>query len=163
MKMNPGHSHEHIGHQHQMPSITHMAVTATVHCLIGCSIGEALGLALATTWGWDNTASITLAVVLAFLFGYGFTLYPLLRSGMTLPNAAGIAFAADTISIAIMEVVDNAVMLLIPGAMQAGVGDVLFWVSLVFSLFAAFLAALPVNRWLIAHGRGHAVVHSHHH
>jgi hypothetical protein len=157
--MNAGHTR----HQHEMPSITHIALTATVHCLIGCSIGEVLGLAIASTWGWDNAASIALAVVLAFIFGYAFTLSPLLRSGMSLSSAASIAFAADTISIAIMEFVDNAVMLIIPGAMEAGVTDSLFWGSMLLSLIAAFLVAWPVNRWLIAHGRGHAVVHSHHH
>lgn len=158
MEMNAGQD----GHQHEM-SITHIALTATVHCLIGCSIGEVLGLAIATTLGWDNTASIVLATLLAFIFGYAFTLNPLLKSGMTVSAAASIAFAADTISIAVMEFVDNAVMLVIPGAMEAGVTDPLFWGSLILSLIAAFLAAWPVNRWLIAHGRGHAVVHSHHH
>ena len=137
-------------------------MTATAHCLIGCGIGEVLGMVIATALGWDNTASIALAVVLAFAFGYAFTLFPLLKDGMTFATAASVAFASDTVSIAIMEVADNAVMLAIPGAMDAGLTDPLFWGSLAVSLVVAFVAALPVNRWLIAHGRGHAVVHAHH-
>jgi hypothetical protein len=150
-------------HQEMMPSLTRLAATATLHCLIGCSIGEVLGLTIATAWGWGNAGSIGLAVVLAFLFGYGFTLFPLVRGGMTLRAAAAVAFAADTVSIGVMEVADNAVMLMIPGAMDAGLGQSLFWGSLLISLGAAFLAAWPVNRWLIGRGRGHAVVHGHQH
>ena len=154
---------QHGDHPHEMPSLTRVAAAATWHCLIGCSIGEMLGLTIATALGWGNTGSIALAVVLAFFFGYGFTLVPLLRGGMTLPAAASVAFAADTVSIAIMEIADNAVMLLIPGAMDAGVSDPFFWGSLFVSLLVAFLAAWPVNRWLIARGMGHAVVHDRHH
>jgi hypothetical protein len=150
-------------HHHETPSLTRVAAAATFHCLIGCSIGEMLGLTIATALGWGNANSIALAVVLAFLFGYAFTLLPLLRSGMTLRAAASLAFAADTVSITIMEIVDNAVMLLIPGAMDASVSDPFFWGSLIVSLLVAFLAAWPVNQWLIARGKGHAVVHDHHH
>ena len=155
----PTHAEPH----HEMPPPNRVAAAATLHCLIGCSIGEMLGLTVATALGWGNTASIALAVVLAFLFGYAFTLFPLLRGGMTLPAAASVAFAADTVSIAVMEIADNAVMLLIPGAMDAGLSDPFFWGSLFVSLVVAFLAAWPVNRWLIARGMGHAVVHDRHH
>ena len=137
-------------------------MTATAHCLIGCGIGEILGMAIATALGWGNAASIALAVLLAFVFGYAFTLFPLMKSGMAFTTAASLAFASDTVSVAVMEVADNAVMLLIPGAMDAGLTDPLFWGSLAVSLAVAFVAAVPVNRWLIARGRGHAVVHAHH-
>jgi len=150
-------------HHKMASSLTGLAATATLHCLIGCSIGEVLGLTIATAWGWGNTGSITLAVLLAFLFGYGFTLVPLLRGGMTLPTAASLAFAADTVSIGVMEIADNTVMLMIPGAMAASLSEPLYWGSLMLSLVVAFLAAWPVNRWLIARGRGHAVVHHYHH
>ena len=139
-----------------------LAISATNHCLTGCGIGEVLGLVLATWWGWGDAASIALAVALAFLFGYSFTLVPLVRSGLALAAAVPIALAADTVSIAVMEIVDNAVVLLVPGAMDAGLDDPLFWGSLALALAAAFLVAFPVNRWLIARGRGHAVVHAHH-
>jgi Domain of unknown function (DUF4396) len=138
------------------------AFSATAHCLTGCAIGEVLGLVLATRWGWGNAASIALAVVLAFFFGYSLTLVPLLRGGVALGAAVGIALAADTLSITVMEIVDNGVVLLVPGAMAAGLGDPLFWSSLALSLALAFVAAFPVNRWLISRGRGHAVVHAHH-
>lgn len=152
------HHHDH----HEGPSLNHLAVTATAHCLIGCGIGEVLGMVIATALGWDTTASIVLAVLLAFIFGYAFTLFPLVKDGMALATAAAVAFVSDTVSIAVMEVADNAVMLLIPGAMDAGLADPLFWGSLTASLAVAFVAAVPVNRWLIARGRGHAVVHAHH-
>jgi hypothetical protein len=139
-----------------------MAFSATTHCLTGCAIGEILGLVLATRWGWGNAASIALAIVLAFFFGYSLTFVPLARRGMPLRDAAGIALAADTLSITVMEIVDNAVVLLVPGAMAAGLTDSLFWGSLALSLAIAFVAAFPVNRWLIARGRGHAVAHAHH-
>lgn len=142
--------------------LTRLAVRATVHCLTGCAIGEVLGMVLGTAWGWTNGQTIALAVLLAFVFGYALTLWPLLRSGMTMRPALKLAFAADTVSITVMEIVDNAVMLMIPGAMQAGLGSILFWISLSVSLVVAGFAAFPVNRWLIARGRGHAVVHSHH-
>jgi hypothetical protein len=139
------------------------AISATVHCLTGCAIGEVLGLALATWWGWSTVPSIALAVVLAFVFGYALTVVPVLRSGVSLRQAVGIALAADTVSIVVMEITDNAIVLLVPGAMEAGLRDVLFWGSLAFSLLVAFVVTVPVNRALIARGRGHAVVHAHHH
>ena len=138
------------------------AVSATLHCLTGCAIGEVLGMILATWWGWGDAASIALAVGLAFVFGYSLTMAPLLRAGLALGAAVPVALAADTISIAVMEVVDNAVILVVPGAMEAGLADPLFWGSLAFALAVAFVAAYPVNRWLIARGRGHAVAHKHH-
>ena len=121
-----------------------------------------LGLAIATALGWSNLASIMLAVVLAFFFGYSFTAVPLLRAGLTLRAVIALALAADTFSIVVMEIVDNAIVLAIPSAMEAGLGDALFWGSLAFALVVAWVAAFPVNRWLIARGRGHAVVHAHH-
>lgn len=144
------------------PSLNRLAFSATVHCLTGCAIGEVLGMVIGTALGWGNAATIALAVVLAFLFGYGLTMLPLLRSGLAFGAALGLALAADTASIAIMEVVDNAIMLLIPGAMHAGLGSVLFWGSLAVALLIAGAVAFPVNRWLIARGGGHAVVHGHH-
>ena len=144
------------------PSLNRLAFSATVHCLTGCAIGEVLGLVIGTALGWGNGATIALAVTLAFLFGYGLTMLPLLRSGLTLRAAVGLALAADTASIAIMEVVDNAIMLVIPGAMHAGLDTALFWGSLAVALLIAGAAAFPVNRWLITRGRGHAVMHQHH-
>jgi Domain of unknown function (DUF4396) len=159
---------DHTSTQHGVPAavtgaeLNRLAVSATTHCLTGCGIGEVLGLAIATVLGWGDLASIVLAVVLAFFFGYALTLRPLLKAGVALGAAMGLAFAADTLSITVMEIVDNAIILLIPGAMDAGLGDLLFWGSLAAGLAVAFVAAFPVNRWLIAHGRGHAVVHRHH-
>lgn len=147
---------------HMPGNLTHLALRATLHCLTGCAIGEVLGMVLGTAWGWTNAQTIALAVVLAYMFGYAFTLWPLLRSGMKLRPALKLAFAADTISITIMEIVDNAIMLWIPGAMDAGIDSLLFWASLFTALAIAGVAAFPVNRWLIARGRGHAVVHDHH-
>ncbi|HEX2504076.1 MAG TPA: DUF4396 domain-containing protein [Miltoncostaeaceae bacterium] len=144
-----------------MTELTRMAVSATAHCLTGCAIGEVLGLAIGTALGWGDAPTIALAVVLAFFFGYLLTMIPLLRSGMALGAAVGVALAADTVSIVIMEITDNAVMLAVPGAMDAGLGDPLFWGTLAFALGVAFAAALPVNRWLISRGRGHAVAHQH--
>ncbi len=146
---------------HQTTSLNRLSLTATLHCFIGCSIGEALGLVIATALGWGDVAAIILAVILAFVFGYAMMLWPLLHNGMSFATAARVAFAADTASITAMEIVNNAVMLLIPGAMDAGLLDPLFWGSLALALGAAFLAAWPVNRWLIARGRGHAVAHGH--
>jgi hypothetical protein len=140
-----------------------MAVSATLHCLTGCAIGEVLGLALATWWDWSNLPSIALAVVLAFFFGYSLTLAPVLRSGMAFRAALGVTLAADTLSILTMEVVDNGVVLAVPGAMDAGLDDLLFWGSLALSLAIAFVVTVPVNRAQIARGKGHAVVHGHHH
>ena len=143
-------------------SLNRVAFSATAHCLTGCAIGEVLGLVIGTILGWGNAATIVLAVVLAFFFGYSLTMLPLLRSGLALATALPLAFASDTLSITIMEIVDNLIVLLIPGAMDAGLGSLLFWGSLVFALAVAFVAAFPVNRWLIARGKGHAVVHEYH-
>jgi len=144
------------------PSLNRLAAAATTHCLTGCAIGEVLGLVIAIQLGWGTAASIALAVVLAYVFGYALTLRPLLRSGMTLRRAVGIAFAADTLSITVMEVVDNAVVLAVPGAMDAGLTSLLFWGSLSLALAIAWVAAFPVNRWLISRGLGHAKAMEHH-
>jgi hypothetical protein len=143
-------------------SLNRLAFTATTHCLTGCAIGEVLGMVIGTALGWSNAATIAIAVGLAFVFGYALTMLPLLRSGLAFGAVLKLALAADTVSITIMEIVDNLVMVAIPGAMHAGVGDALFWASLIAALAIAGAAAFPVNRWLIARGRGHAVVHSHH-
>ncbi len=153
---------DHAAHTASQPSLNRLAFSATVHCLTGCSIGEVLGMVIGTAFDWGNGATVALAVVLAFLFGYLFTLVPLLREGMKISTALALAFASDTLSITVMEIVDNAVMLVIPGAMDAGLTELLFWASLIFSLILAGMAAFPVNRWLIARGRGHALVHKHH-
>ncbi len=138
------------------------AFSATAHCLTGCAIGEVLGMVIGTALGWGDFATIALAVVLAFFFGYSLTMLPLLRSGLALGAALPLAFASDTLSIAVMEIVDNVVMVVVPGAMEAGIGSLLFWGSLAFALAVAFAAAFPVNRYLIARGKGHAVVHEYH-
>ncbi|MCW3063916.1 MAG: hypothetical protein JWN32_1088 [Solirubrobacterales bacterium] len=152
----------HAHHEPERRRLNRLAFSATVHCLTGCAIGEVLGMILSTWWGWGNTASIALAVVLAFFFGYSLTSLPLLRSGMTVREAAPLAFASDTASIGTMEVVDNLFILVVPGAISAGLGAPLFWWSLAVSLVIAGAVAFPVNRWLIARGKGHAVVHAHH-
>jgi hypothetical protein len=139
------------------------AISATLHCLTGCAIGEILGLVLATWWGWANGPSIALAVALAFLFGYALTIRPVLRAGVGFKNAIKVALAADTASIVTMEIVDNAFVLAVPGAMAAGLLDGLFWGALLTSLAVAFVLTVPVNRALISRGRGHAVVHQYHH
>lgn len=144
------------------PSLDRLAWSATLHCLSGCAIGEVLGMVIGTALGWSNLQTIALAVVLAFISGYAMTMLPLLRARMPLAQAARLALLADTASIAIMELVDNAVMLVVPGAMDAPLDAPLFWGSLAFALVVAGLAAWPVNRWLIARGMGHAVVHAHH-
>src|SRR3954469_10459145 len=143
--------------------LTRTAVSATLHCLTGCAIGEVLGLVLATIFGWGNALSIAASIALAFFFGYLLTMLPLLRAGLGLRGALPLAFASDTFSIATMELLDSLIVLIIPGAMAAGLGDPLFWGSLAGALFIAFWAAVPVNRWLIARGKGHAVVHEYHH
>lgn len=148
---------------HHGQSVTRAAVTATAHCLTGCAIGEVLGLALGTWWGWDDGPTIALAVALAFVFGYAMTVGPLLRAGLGLRGAVRIALLADTLSIVVMEIVDNAILLLIPGAMAAGLREPLFWASLAVALGVAFVVTVPVNRWLIARGRGHAVATRYHH
>ncbi len=143
-------------------SLNKTAFSATAHCLTGCAIGEVLGMVIGSALGWNNFATIFLAVVLAFFFGYSLTMLPLFRSGLTLSAVLPLALAADTLSITTMEIVDNLVMLVVPGAMEAGVGSFLFWGSLAFALAVAFVAAFPVNRYLIARGKGHAVVHEYH-
>jgi Domain of unknown function (DUF4396) len=143
-------------------SLNRTAFSATLHCLTGCAIGEVLGVVVGTALGWSTVATIALAIVLAFFFGYGLTMLPLLRSGMALGAALPLAFASDTLSITVMEIVDNLIIVVIPGAMDAGLGSLLFWGSLAFALTVAFVAAFPVNRYLISRGKGHAVVHKHH-
>jgi hypothetical protein len=164
MSSHAAHSAEHHGeHHHALPAggreLTAMAVSATLHCLTGCAIGEVLGMAIGTALGFSEWGTVALAVLLAFLFGYALTSLPLLRAGLALGAVIPIALASDTFSIAVMEIVDNAVMLVVPGAMEAGLSSLLFWGSLAFALSVAFVAAVPVNRWLIARGKGHAVVH----
>ena len=148
-------------HEHRA-SLNAVAFSATTHCLTGCAIGEVLGMVIGTAAGLANGVTVAISIALAFLFGYSLTSLPLLRSGLALASVVPLALASDTISIAIMELVDNTLMLAIPGAMDAGLGDVRFWGSLALSLGIAGAAAYPVNRWLIARGRGHAVVHAHH-
>jgi hypothetical protein len=147
---------------HGQRSLNALAFSATVHCLTGCAIGEVLGMIIGTALEWSNLATIAISIVLAFLFGYSLTSWPLLRSGMTLREVTPLALASDTISITIMEIVDNLVLLLIPGALALTLSDVGFWASLALSLLIAGAAAYPANRWLIARGKGHAVVHAHH-
>src|ERR671915_9446 len=149
--------------QHKDTSLNRTAFSATLHCLTGCAIGEVLGMVIGTALGWTNFATIALAVVLAFFFGYSLTMIPLLRSGLALATTLPLAFASDTLSITVMEIVDNLIILVIPGAMEAGLASPLFWGSLAFALAVAFVAAFPVNRYLISRGRGHAVVHEYHH
>ena len=144
-------------------SLNRVAFSATVHCLTGCAIGEVLGMIIGTALGWSDLATIVLAIALAFFFGYTLTSLPLLRAGMALGAVIPIALASDTVSIAVMEFVDNAVLLLIPGVMDAGLGDIGFWAALAFALLVAGTVAFPVNRWLLARGKGHAVVHQYHH
>jgi hypothetical protein len=151
-----------VGSVDHAASVNRVAFSATAHCLTGCAIGEVLGMIIGTALGWSNWPTIALAIVLAFFFGYSLTMLPLLRSGIVLAAAIPLALASDTLSIAVMEIVDNAILLVIPGAMEAALADLLFWGSLAFALAVAFVAAYPVNRWLIARGRGHAVVHAHH-
>ena len=143
-------------------ALTRLAVSATAHCLTGCAIGEVLGMVIGTALGLSELTTVALAVGLAFLFGYALALRPLLGSGMSLRSALPVVLAADTLSITTMEVVDNAIMLSVPGAMEAGPLSLLFWVALAAALAVAFVVTVPVNRWLIARGKGHAVVHRHH-
>jgi hypothetical protein len=147
----------------RLDPMTRTAISATLHCLTGCAVGEVLGLAIAAAIGLSMGASIALAFGLAMVFGYAFTLVPVLRTGVGVRAAIGIALAADTVSIVTMELVDNAIVLAIPGAMESGLSDPLFWGSLAVALGIAFVATVPVNRWLIARGKGHAVVHHLHH
>lgn len=157
------HAHDHHHHHGPLPTsgraLDLVAFSATLHCLTGCAIGEVAGMAIGTAIGLSDLATVALAVVLAFFFGYALTSLPLLRAGLALGSVIPIALAADTLSIAVMEIVDNAIMLAVPGAMEAGIDSVLFWGSLAFALAVAGIVALPVNRWLISRGRGHAAVH----
>jgi hypothetical protein len=156
------HEHEH-QHHHEMPTggreLTQVAISATLHCLTGCALGEIVGMALTTALGLSNLASVVISIVLAFAFGYSLTSLPLLKSGMLLAAVLPIALASDTLSITTMEIVDNAIVVAVPGAMSAGLGDVLFWGSLAFAMVIAGAFAVPVNRYLIGRGKGHAVVH----
>jgi len=145
-----------------VPATWSMAAQATLHCLTGCAIGEVLGMVIGTWLGLHNAATVVLAVVLAFVFGYALTVRSMLRSGLDLRTALKVALAADTASIAVMEVVDNAVMLVVPGAMDSGLGSWLFWGALAFSLVVAFVVTTPFNKWMIGRGKGHAVVHAYH-
>jgi uncharacterized protein DUF4396 len=152
----------HAGHD-SVQSLNQLALSATVHCLTGCAIGEVLGMVIGTALGWSNGATIVASIVLAFFFGYALTSLPLLRAGLSVRRAAPLAFASDTLSITTMEIVDTLIIVLIPGAMAAGLGDPLFWGSLAVALLIAGVFAFPVNRWLLARGKGHAVVHEYHH
>jgi hypothetical protein len=143
--------------------LTNAAISATLHCLTGCAIGEVLGMVISTALGWHNAANIAISIVLAFFFGYSLAIRPVLAAGVPFRQAVGVALAADTVSIAVMEIVDNTSLLVIPGAIDAGLGDLLFWGSLVASLAIAFVVTVPVNRWMISRGKGHAVVHQYHH
>lgn len=154
--------HHHGAARTQPESLNHIALVATLHCLMGCAIGEVAGIVIGTHLGWSNAATIALAVALAFICGFALTATPFLRRGMAVGAALKLAFAADAASITIMEVIDNAIMLAIPGAMDAPLTSAFFWASMTVSLAIAAVAAFPVNRWLIARGKGHAVVHSHH-
>ncbi|MFF8998581.1 DUF4396 domain-containing protein [Streptomyces achromogenes] len=158
--------HEHHGHQghHHTPAASwSMAAQATLHCLTGCAIGEVLGMILGTALGWGNLPTMVLAIVLAFFFGYSLTLRGVLRAGVDFRTAFRVALAADTLSIAVMELIDNGVILIWPSAMDAMLSDALFWISLAVSLAIAFLVTTPVNKWTIGRGKGHAVVHQYHH
>ena len=164
--MNHAHHSQHAHHPShagtRAQSLDRIAFSATLHCLTGCAIGEVLGMVIGTYLGWGNLETILLALALAFLSGYALTMLPLLRSGYTVKSAARLALAADTASIAVMEIVDNLLMWVIPGAMDAPLDSALFWGSLTIALLVAGAAAFPLNRWLIARGRGHALAHGHH-
>jgi hypothetical protein len=149
-------------HAHAEHRLNAAAFQATVHCLTGCALGEVAGMAIATALGWSNLASILVAVALAFVFGYSLTLWPVLRAGLSLRRASAVALAADTVSIAIMEAVDNGFVLAVPGALDAGLGDAKFWWSIALGFAIAFAPAWAVNRRLIARGKGHALAMVHH-
>lgn len=157
------HAHDHSTHTTAGATSWRMAATATLHCLTGCAIGEVLGMVIGTSLGLHNAGTVVLSIALAFVFGYALTMRGVLRAGVSWRAAVGIALAADTVSIAVMEIIDNTAMLAIPGAMDAGVTSGLFWGSLVAALALAFVVTTPVNRWLISRGKGHAVVHHLHH
>ena len=163
MTTDDGHNgHAHQEDAHEQTSLTRTAIQATLHCLTGCAIGEILGMVIATALGLANAPSIALSIALAFAFGYALTLRPVLRAGIPLKRALRLAFASDTLSITTMEIVDNAFIVLVPGALAAGLTDGLFWWSLLTSLMIAFVVTVPVNRALISRGRGHAVIHELH-
>jgi len=149
-------------HSEHTASLNRIAFLATAHCLTGCAIGEVLGMVIGTASGMGNAATVVLSIALAFVFGYALTMRGVLASGVGLRDALRIALAADTVSIAVMEIVDNGVILAVPGAMDAGLADFRFWGTLLFSLVVAFVVTTPVNKWMISRGRGHAVVHAHH-
>ncbi|GHG17117.1 DUF4396 domain-containing protein [Streptomyces filamentosus] len=153
---HPGHDH------HGAGASWSTAAKATLHCLTGCAIGEVLGMIIGTALGWGNGATMALAIVLAFFFGYALTLRGVLAAGLGLRSAVKVALAADTVSIVVMEIVDNGVLLLVPGAMDAHLDDALFWGALAFAFAVAFLVTTPVNKWMIGRGKGHAVVHRYH-
>jgi hypothetical protein len=160
--------HEQHGHGHgdqpaRAAATWGVAASATLHCLTGCAIGEVLGMVIGTATGLHNAATVVLSIALAFLFGYGLTMRGVLRAGLDLSSALKVALAADTLSIAVMELLDNAFIVAVPGAMDAGLTSVLFWASLAGSLLVAFVLTTPVNKWMIARGKGHAVVHQYHH
>ncbi|MGW0284955.1 DUF4396 domain-containing protein [Streptomyces sp. NPDC003236] len=158
-----GQGHDHgSGHGHGSASWA-TAAQATLHCLTGCAIGEVLGMIIGTAAGWGNLPTTLLAIVLAFFFGYSLTMRGVLRAGVDLRTAIRVALAADTLSIAVMELIDNGVILVWPSAMDATLADALFWVSLAVSLVIAFVVTTPVNKWTIGRGKGHAVVHQYHH
>lgn len=157
-----GHAPHQDHHGHEMGSSNRMAVSATLHCLTGCAIGEVLGLIIGTALGLSTIATIALAVSLAFFFGYTLSTLPLLRAGLGVGTALSVVLAADTLSIATMELVDNAVMAVVPGAMEAGLVNPVFWLAMPLALTVAFFAALPVNKWLLARGKGHALTHEFH-
>ena len=157
-----GHAAAHAGHATGTRSWA-TAVSATAHCLTGCAIGEVLGMVLATWWGWATVPAVALAVALAFFFGYLLTVTSVLRAGLAWRAAIRVALAADTVSILVMEIVDNAVMVAMPGAMGEGLANWVFWGALALSLAVAFVVTLPINHWMIGRGKGHAVVHEYHH
>ncbi|MBN6040990.1 DUF4396 domain-containing protein [Amycolatopsis sp. 195334CR] len=158
-------THEHHGHHqhHGGGASWRTAASATLHCLTGCAIGEVLGMVIGTALGWHNLPTIVLAVALAFVFGYALSMRGVLRAGVGFKQALKVALAADTVSITVMELIDNGVMLVVPGAMDAGLGTWLFWGALAFAFLVAFLVTMPVNKWLIGRGKGHAVAHAYHH
>ncbi|MGV9695075.1 DUF4396 domain-containing protein [Streptomyces sp. NPDC003470] len=156
-----GHGEHHDGHGHG-PASWAMAAKATLHCLTGCAIGEILGMVIGTALMWGNVPTMILAIALAFVFGYSFTLFAVRRAGLDLRAAIKVALAADTVSIAVMELVDNGIIALVPGAMDAHLSDGLFWYALLGGLAIAFVLTTPVNKWMIGRGKGHAVVHAYH-
>ncbi|MFJ7912584.1 DUF4396 domain-containing protein [Kitasatospora sp. NPDC096204] len=159
------HGHDHAGHRQAHAgggAGWRTAAQATLHCLTGCAVGEILGMVLGTAFGLHNGATVVLSILLAFVFGYALTMRGVLKAGLEVGAAVKVALAADTVSILVMELIDNTVMVTVPGAMDAGLGDLLFWVALAGSLALAFVLTVPVNKWMIGRGRGHAVVHAYH-